>query len=105
MSAGAGATKQHQGLRFPFLPLLVKYNVVHTLLAVSLWKFTAPCCSTHHIFAIFVTNFETHLFLTSQLPVSDVWTATLELAVCLLWVVLPKDFKRLKSFVGCSYQY
>eukprot|EP00879_Flechtneria_rotunda_P024770 GHRR01026279.1.p1 GENE.GHRR01026279.1~~GHRR01026279.1.p1 ORF type:complete len:285 (+),score=108.08 GHRR01026279.1:633-1487(+) len=36
---------------------------------------------------------------TGRLPVSEGWTATLELPVCLLGVVLPKDFKRFRSFV------
>jgi hypothetical protein len=32
-----------------------------------------------------------------SLPVSDLWTANLELPVCLLGVVLPKDFNRCAS--------
>eukprot|EP00775_Hariotina_reticulata_P003791 gene3791-4049_t len=37
---------------------------------------------------------------TGQLPVSELWTANLELPVCLLGFVLPKDFKRFRSFVA-----
>eukprot|EP00882_Tetradesmus_deserticola_P017864 GHRQ01019162.1.p1 GENE.GHRQ01019162.1~~GHRQ01019162.1.p1 ORF type:complete len:202 (+),score=101.15 GHRQ01019162.1:54-608(+) len=36
---------------------------------------------------------------TGSLPVSELWTANLELPVCLLGVVLPKDFNRFRSFV------
>lgn len=36
---------------------------------------------------------------TGKLPVSEGWTASLELPVCLLGVVLPKDFSRFRSFV------
>eukprot|EP00878_Enallax_costatus_P006953 GHUV01007287.1.p1 GENE.GHUV01007287.1~~GHUV01007287.1.p1 ORF type:complete len:760 (+),score=222.01 GHUV01007287.1:879-3158(+) len=36
---------------------------------------------------------------TGQLPVSKQWTANLELPVCLLGTVLPKDFNRFRSFV------
>jgi hypothetical protein len=34
-----------------------------------------------------------------RLPVADGWTGSLQLPVCMLGIVLPKDFKRFRSFV------
>ncbi len=38
-------------------------------------------------------------YIAGKLPVGDNWTACLELPVCMLGLVLPKDFTKFKSFV------
>lgn len=35
-----------------------------------------------------------------ELPVSELWTANLQLPVCLLGIVLPKDFNRSAQYVS-----